>query len=39
MQSRIGYGKIYDYSRLEKAAERMHLEMTEETEIKVTKPV
>ncbi len=35
MQSRIGYEEIYDYSRLEKAAEHMHLEMTEETEIRL----
>ena len=33
MQSRIAYKEIYDYSRLEKAAKRLHLEETEETEI------
>lgn len=33
MQSRIAYEDIYDYSRLEKAAKRLHLEETEETEI------
>lgn len=33
MQSRIAYKEIYDYSRLEEAAKRLHLEETEETEI------
>lgn len=33
MQSRIAYHEIYDYSRLEKAAQDLHLEQTEETEI------
>ena len=33
MQSRIAYKDIYDYGRLEKAAKRLHLEETEETEI------
>ena len=35
MQSRIAYEDIYDYSRLEKAAKRLHLEETEETEIRL----
>lgn len=33
MQSRIAYSEIYDYGRLEKAARRLHLEETEETEV------
>lgn len=33
MQSKIAYKEIYEYSRLEKAAKRLHLEETEETEI------
>lgn len=35
MQNRIAYKEIYDYSRLEKAAKRLHLEETEETEIEL----
>lgn len=35
MQNRIAYKDIYDYSRLEKAARRLHLEETEETEIRL----
>lgn len=33
MQNRIAYSEIYDYSRLERAAKRLHLEETDETEI------
>lgn len=33
MQNRIAYQEIYDYSRLEKAALSLHMELTEETEI------
>lgn len=35
MQSRVAYKEIYDYGRLEKAAKRLHLEETEETEIRL----
>lgn len=35
MQSRIAYKEIYDYGRLEEAAKRLHLEETEETEIRL----
>lgn len=35
MQSRVAYKEIYDYGRLEKAAKHLHLEETEETEIRL----
>lgn len=35
MQSKAAYKEIYDYGRLERAAKQLHLEETEETEIRL----
>ena len=35
MWNKISYGDIYDYGRLERAARSLHLQETEETEVRL----